>query len=231
MMSSSKQKILVVDDEESLCEIIQFNLEVEGYTVDTAYSAEEALQLDLPSYSLILLDVMMGEISGYRLARILREQPETAHIPIIFCTARDSEDDIVTGLNIGADDYIAKPFSNREVIALLKSVLRRTDNKKETNDDADVISYQTLQLNRRKKCCTIDGKEIELTKKEFEILALFLKHQGTILSRADILNQVWSNDVIVLDRTIDVNITRLRKKIGCYGNHIITRLGYGYGFE
>ena len=228
MMSSSKQKILVVDDEESLCEIIQFNLEVEGYTVDTAYSAEEALQLDLPSYSLILLDVMMGEIS---LARILREQPETAHIPIIFCTARDSEDDIVTGLNIGADDYIAKPFSTREVIARVKSVLRRTDNKKETNDDADVISYQTLQLNRRKKCCTIDGKEIELTKKEFEILALFLKHQGTILSRADILNQVWSNDVIVLDRTIDVNITRLRKKIGCYGNHIITRLGYGYGFE
>lgn len=174
---------------------------------------------------------MMGEISGYRLARILREQPETAHIPIIFCTARDSEDDIVTGLNIGADDYIAKPFSTREVIARVKSVLRRTDNKKETNDDADVISYQTLQLNRRKKCCTIDGKEIELTKKEFEILALFLKHQGTILSRADILNQVWSNDVIVLDRTIDVNITRLRKKIGCYGNHIITRLGYGYGFE
>ena len=231
MMSSSKQKILVVDDEESLCEIIQFNLEVEGYTVDTAYSAEEALQLDLPSYSLILLDVMMGEISGYRLARILREQPETAHIPIIFCTARDSEDDIVTGLNIGADYYIAKPFYTLEVIALVKFFLRLTDNNKETHDDADVISYQTLQLNRRKKCCTIDGKEIELTKKEFEILALFLKHQGTILSRADILNQVWSNDVIVLDRTIDVNITRLRKKIGCYGNHIITRLGYGYGFE
>ena len=231
MMSSSKQKILVVDDEESLCEIIQFNLEVEGYEVDVAYSAEQALGMHPERYSLILLDVMMGEISGYRLARILREQPETAHIPIIFCTARDSEDDIVTGLNIGADDYIAKPFSTREVIARVKSVLRRTDNKKETNDDADVISYQTLQLNRRKKCCTIDGKEIELTKKEFEILALFLKHQGTILSRADILNQVWSNDVIVLDRTIDVNITRLRKKIGCYGNHIITRLGYGYGFE
>ena len=231
MMSSSKQKILVVDDEESLCEIIQFNLEVEGYTVDTAYSAEEALQLNLPSYSLILLDVMMGEISGYRLARMLREKPETAHIPIIFCTARDNEDDIVTGLNIGADDYIAKPFSTREVIARVRSVLRRTDNKKEKNDEADGISYQTLQLNRRKKCCIIDGKEIELTKKEFEILALFLKHQGTILSRADILNQVWSNDVTVLDRTIDVNITRLRKKIGCYGNHIITRLGYGYGFE
>ena len=230
-METKAPHILVVDDEEDLCEILKFNLEVEGYDVDTANSAEEALQMNLTNYNLLLLDVMMGEISGYRLARILREQPETAHIPIIFCTARDSEDDIVTGLNIGADDYIAKPFSTREVIARVKSVLRRTDNKKETNDDADVISYQTLQLNRRKKCCTIDGKEIELTKKEFEILALFLKHQGTILSRADILNQVWSNDVIVLDRTIDVNITRLRKKIGCYGNHIITRLGYGYGFE
>ena len=152
-------------------------------------------------------------------------------MPIIFITAKDTENDTVTGFNLGADDYISKPFSLREVIARVKSVLRRTDNKKETNDDADVISYQTLQLNRRKKCSTNDRKEIELTKKEFEILALFLKHQGTILSRADILNQVWSNDVIVLDRTIDVNITRLRKKIGCYGNHIITRLGYGYGFE
>lgn len=229
-MSASKQKILVVDDEESLCEIIQFNLEVEGYDVDTANSAEEALRLDLTSYDLILLDVMMGEISGYRFARMLRERPETARIPIIFCTARDSEDDIVTGLNIGADDYIAKPFSTREVIARVRSVLRRTEHQEEKRDDG-TLAFETLQINRRRKCCTIDGEEVELTKKEFEILDLFLSHQGTILSRADILNQVWSNDVVVLDRTIDVNITRLRKKIGRYGNHIITRLGYGYGFE
>ena len=228
-MSASKQKILVVDDEESLCEIIQFNLEVEGYDVDTANSAEEALRLDLTSYDLILLDVMMGEISGYRFARMLRERPETARIPIIFCTARDSEDDIVTGLNIGADDYIAKPFSTREVIARVRSVLRRTEHQEEKRDDG-TLAFETLQINRRRKCCTIDGEEVELTKKEFEILDLFLSHQGTILSRADILNQVWSNDVVVLDRTIDVNITRLRKKIGRYGNHIITRLGYGYLF-
>ena len=224
-------RILVVDDEEDLCEILKFNLENEGYEVDTANSAEEAMKMDISSYHLILLDVMMGEISGFKMANILKKDKKTAKVPIIFITAKDTENDTVTGFNLGADDYISKPFSLREVIARVKSVLRRTDNKKETNDDADVISYQTLQLNRRKKCCTIDGKEIELTKKEFEILALFLKHQGTILSRADILNQVWSNDVIVLDRTIDVNITRLRKKIGCYGNHIITRLGYGYGFE
>ena len=224
-------RILVVDDEEDLCEILKFNLENEGYEVDTANSAEEAMKMDISSYHLILLDVMMGEISGFKMANILKKDKKTAKVPIIFITAKDTENDTVTGFNLGADDYISKPFSLREVIARVKSVLRRTDNKKETNDDADVISYQTLQLNRRKKCCTIDRKEIELTKKEFEILALFLKHQGTILSRADILNQVWSNDVIVLDRTIDVNITRLRKKIGCYGNHIITRLGYGYGFE
>ncbi len=224
-------RILVVDDEEDLCEILKFNLENEGYEVDTANSAEEAMKMDISSYHLILLDVMMGEISGFKMANILKKDKKTAKVPIIFITAKDTENDTVTGFNLGADDYISKPFSLREVIARVRSVLRRTDNKKETNDDADVISYQTLQVNRRKKCCTIDGKEIELTKKEFEILALFLKHQGTILSRADILNQVWSNDVIVLDRTIDVNITRLRKKIGNYGNHIITRLGYGYGFE
>ena len=230
MMSSSKQKILVVDDEESLCEIIQFNLEVEGYTVDTAYSAEEALQLDLPSYSLILLDVMMGEISGYRLARILREQPETAHIPIIFCTARDSEDDIVTGLNIGADDYIAKPFSTREVIARVKAVLRRTVTT-ETERVPERLTYQSLVIDITKKKVSIDDEEVPLTKKEFEILLLLVQNKGRVFSREDILTRIWSDEVYVLDRTIDVNITRLRKKIGEYGKCIVTRLGYGYCFE
>ena len=230
MMSSSKQKILVVDDEESLCEIIQFNLEVEGYTVDTAYSAEEALQLDLPSYSLILLDVMMGEISGYRLARILREQPETAHIPIIFCTARDSEDDIVTGLNIGADDYIAKPFSTREVIARVKAVLRRTVTT-ETERVPERLTYQSLVIDITKKKVSIDDEEVPLTKKEFEILLLLVQNKGRVFSREDILARIWSDEVYVLDRTIDVNITRLRKKIGIYGKRIVTRLGYGYCFE
>ena len=230
MMSSSKQKILVVDDEESLCEIIQFNLEVEGYTVDTAYSAEEALQLDLPSYSLILLDVMMGEISGYRLARILREQPETAHIPIIFCTARDSEDDIVTGLNIGADDYIAKPFSTREVIARVKAVLRRTATV-EAEKAPERLTYQSLVIDITKKKVSIDDEEVQLTKKEFEILLLLVQNKGRVFSREDILARIWSDEVYVLDRTIDVNITRLRKKIGEYGKCIVTRLGYGYCFE
>ena len=224
----AKHKILVVDDEESLCEILQFNLEVEGYEVDVAYSAEQALQMHPERYSLILLDVMMGEMSGFRMARILKENPATAQVPVIFCTAKDSEDDTVAGLNLGADDYIAKPFSIREVLARVRSVLRRTAGEEAGHD---TIAFEGLGMDLRRKVCTLDGKEIALTKKEFEILALLLAHRGAIFSREEILHRVWSDEVIVLDRTIDVNITRLRRKIGPYGKHIVTRLGYGYGFE
>lgn len=224
----SKYKILVVDDEESLCEILQFNLEVEGYDVDVAYSAEQALEMHPERYSLILLDVMMGEMSGFRMARVLKEKPETAHVPIIFCTAKDTEDDTVAGLNLGADDYIAKPFSIREVLARVRSVLRRTA---AGEAEHETIEFETLRLDLRRKSCTIDGEETPLTKKEFEILALLLSNRGTIFSREEILHRIWSDEVIVLDRTVDVNITRLRRKIGPYGEHIVTRLGYGYGFE
>ena len=224
----AKHKILVVDDEESLCEILQFNLEVDGYDVDVAYSAEQALGMPLEEYSLILLDVMMGEMSGFRMAHMLKAKPETARIPIIFCTARDAEDDIVTGLNLGADDYISKPFSIREVLARVRSVLRRTA---AGDPDIEKIGFEGLQMDLRRKVCTLDGKEMPLTKKEFEILALLLSNRGVIFSREEILRRIWSDEVIVLDRTVDVNITRLRRKIGPYGEHIVTRLGYGYGFE
>ncbi|MEG0789900.1 MAG: response regulator transcription factor [Alistipes sp.] len=223
-----KYKILVVDDEESLCEILQFNLEVEGYDVAVAYSAEQALKLNLSEYSLILLDVMMGEMSGFRMAQRLKADPQTATIPIIFCTAKDTEDDTVTGLNIGADDYITKPFSTREVLARVKSLLRRT--AKESAGE-EQIKYETLQLDLRRKIGTMDGEVLCLTKKEFEILALLLSHRNVIFSREEILHRVWGDRVVVLDRTIDVNITRLRKKIGRYGDLLVTRLGYGYGFE
>lgn len=219
---------MVVDDEESLCEILQFNLEVEGYEVDVAYSAEEALERDVASYDLLLLDVMMGTMSGFRMAQELKRNPATASVPIIFCTARDSEDDTVAGLNLGADDYISKPFSLREVIARVRSVLRRSTTPKSDND---IVSYLTLSLDRRSKRCTLDGNEVQLTKKEFEILVLLLSNRGRIFSREEILERVWTDEVVVLDRTIDVNITRLRKKIGQYGHNITTRLGYGYGFE
>lgn len=223
----TKHKILVVDDEESLCEILQFNLEVEGYEVDVAYSAEQALGMHPERYSLILLDVMMGEMSGFRMARLLREQPETASVPIVFCTAKDSEDDTVAGLNLGADDYIAKPFSIREVLARVRSVLRRADRLEEGKS----IVFEGLRIDLARKVCTLDGELLPLTKKEFEILALLLSSRSKIFSREEILHKVWRDQVVVLDRTIDVNITRLRRKIGPYGDHIVTRLGYGYGFE
>mgnify|MGYP000617033028 CR=1 FL=1 len=224
----AKYKILIVDDEESLCEILQFNLEVEGYEADVAYSAEQALEMHPERYSLILLDVMMGEMSGFKMARILKSNPETARVPVIFCTARDTEDDTVAGLNLGADDYIAKPFSIREVLARVRSVLRRTASPQ---TESEVIGYEGLEMDLRRKSCTVDGEEVSLTKKEFEILSLMLSHRGVIFSREEILHRVWSDEVVVLDRTIDVNITRLRRKIGRYGEHIVTRLGYGYGFE
>lgn len=232
-MTKENLKILVVDDEESLCEILQFNLEVEGFDVDVAYSAEQALEMNIQDYSLILLDVMMGTMSGFKMAQILKKRPETAFIPIIFCTAKDTEDDTVAGLMIGADDYIAKPFSVREVVARVKSVLRRTSHQIEKTELPidNVVSFEGLSVDLLSRKCFVNKREVQLTKKEMEILILFLKNKGRVLSREEILRQVWSDDVIVLDRTIDVNITRLRKKIEQYGGYIVTRQGYGYGFE
>ena len=223
-------RILVVDDEEDLCEILKFNLENEGYEVDTANSAEEALKMDISSYNLLLLEVMMGEISGFKMANMLKKDKKTAHVPIIFITAKDTENDTVTGFNLGADDYISKPFSLREVIARVKAVLRRTATV-ETEKAPEQITYQTLTIDITKKKVSIDDEEIALTKKEFEILFLLLQNKGRVFSREDILARIWSDEVYVLDRTIDVNITRLRKKIGIYGKRIVTRLGYGYCFE
>ena len=223
-------RILVVDDEEDLCEILQFNLETEGYQVDVAYSAEEALKKDISEYNLLLLDVMMGEMSGFKMARALRENPATASTPIIFLTAKDSETDRLTGFNIGADDYISKPFSIREVLARVKAVIRRVENKK-TVVAVEQLTYETLVMFLGNKKVLLDGVEIPFTKKEYEILRLFLENKNRVFSRDEMLTRVWSDEVIVLDRTIDVNITRLRKKIGPYGKNIVTRLGYGYCFE
>lgn len=220
-------KILVVDDEEDLCEILKFNLEIEGYDVDTANSAEEALQMNLANYNLLLLDVMMGEINGFKMASLLRKDEKLKHIPIIFLTAKDTEDDKLMGFNIGADDYISKPFSIREVIARVKAVLRRMTEK----EPPKILQFEKLHIDPIKKRAFIDNEELPLTKKEFEILSLLLSHPGQVFSREEILSKIWTDEVYVLDRTIDVNITRLRKKIGAYGKHIVTRLGYGYCFE
>ena len=224
------ERILIVDDEETLCEVLKINLENEGYDVDTALSAEEALKMDIRQYSLILLDIMMGEISGIRFARMLKSDVSTADIPIIFCTARDSEDDMVKGLNLGADDYITKPYTVRNVIARVKSVLRRTSGHK-VADNPNKLVVDNLILDLDLKTCSVDGVEVKLTKKEFDLLAFLISNKGKICSRDQILTNVWSDEVIVLDRTIDVNITRIRQKIGSYGSCIITRSGFGYGFR
>lgn len=230
-------KILVVDDEQDLCEILQFNLENEGYEVLTANSAEEALALPLAQFSLILLDVMMGEISGFQMARLIRDNPATAHIPIIFITALDSEDNTVKGLNIGADDYITKPLGMREVKARVKAVLRRSADRPIAQGTApkpvaiNEIRYESILLNIDAKSASVDGQNLSLTKLEFELLMLFLQNPNKVFSREDLIVRCWPNDVYVLDRTVDVNITRLRKKIGRYGSNIKTRIGYGYCFS
>ena len=228
-------RILIVDDEETLCEVLKLNLENEGYDVDTAFSAEQALGYNLKEYSLILLDIMMGEISGIKMAKMLKADVATADIPIIFCTARDTEDDMVMGLNLGADDYIMKPYTVRNVIARVKSVLRRTAIHKNNNNTPTEKTNQFvvdgLCLDLEFKRCTVDGEEVKLARKEFELLAYLVSHRGKICSREQILSRVWSDEVVVLDRTIDVNITRLRSKIGAYGSYIVTRSGFGYGFR
>ncbi len=226
-----KKKILVVDDEEALCDGLGFNLEAEGYHVDTAYSAEEALARDLAAYDLILLDIMMGEISGIQLARIMKSNPATASVPIIFCTAKDTEEDMIAGLDLGADDYIMKPYSLKAVLARVRAVLRRTAVPVAyTKSDSNFVSYKGLVLSAKNRTCMVDGTEVKMPKKEFEILLKLLSNRGQVFTRAELLNEIWPDEVVVLDRVVDVNITRIRQKVGIYGKNIVTRSGYGYGF-
>lgn len=216
-------RILVVDDEEDICAILKFNLSKEGYKVVTANSAEEALTLDIASFNLLLLDVMMGGMSGFELTHRLKADPATAGVPVIFITARDTEDDAVEGLDIGADDYISKPFSIREVVSRVKAVLRRTA--------AIPDASKGIFIDDEKKVVTVDGAAVALTRIEYEIFKLLFTNKGKVFPREDILSKVWPDDVIVTDRTVDVNITRLRKKIGEYGNRIVSRHGFGYLYE
>lgn len=225
------KKILVVDDEETLCDVLSFNLETEGYEVSAVYSAEEALTHNLSDYDLVLLDIMMGEISGIQLARIIKGNPATASVPIIFCTAKDTEEDMIKGLDLGADDYIMKPYSLKAVLARIRTVLRRTASHMPAGQEAnDEVAYRGLVLSRRNRTCRVDGTEVKMPKKEFEILLKLLSNVGQVFSREDLLKEIWTNEVVVLDRVVDVNITRIRQKIGRYGKNIVTRSGYGYGF-
>lgn len=223
-----RTKILVVDDEEDLCEILQFNLESEGYAVDIANSAEQALKIISDDHRLILLDVMMEGMSGFKMAEKVRRDLHLT-VPIIFLTAKDTENDMLTGFSIGGDDYIAKPFSIKEVGARVKAVLKRTGITGAATIQEIVIGE--LNINTETKNITLKGQPILLTKKEFEILCIMAKSPNRIFSREDILGRVWEDDGYVLERTVDVHITRLRKKLGEFGKHIANRSGYGYCLE
>lgn len=228
-MGNQSYNILIVDDETDISEILKFNLENDGYEVTTVPSAEEAMALGIAKFDLLLLDVMMEGMSGFDLARLIKANAATSNIPIIFLTALDSEEDTVNGFNIGADDYISKPFSMREVMMRVRAVLKRTADRKDMPDSH--LQYQGLLIDTDRKTVSVDGTPISLTKTEYELLRLLLEHRGRVFSRQELIARVWPSDVMVLDRTVDVNITRMRKKIGVYAGHVVTRLGFGYIFE
>lgn len=227
-MDIKEKKILIVDDEEDLCEILQYNLGNEGYITEVAHSAEEALKRPLADFDLILLDVMMGSMSGFKMADKLRKELNI-NVPIIFLTAKDTENDILTGFSLGADDYVAKPFSINELTARVKAILKRS--QKDKIRSQSVLKFGDIELDTVKKRVIIHDERAELTKKEYEILKLLLENQTTVFSREDILEKVWGNEVIVTDRTVDVNITRLRTKLGICGQYLKNKTGFGYYFE
>ena len=219
-----EERILVVDDEKDICDILQFNLENEGYKVDLANSGEEALSILTDKHDLIILDVMMGGISGFKMAEKLRKEEKS--VPIIFLTAKNTENDMLTGFSLGGDDYMSKPFSVKELIARVKSVLKRARlNRKEPQA---LWQYEGLTVDILNNRVTIDDVEVSLTKKEFEILSLLSQTSPNVYTRSEIFSQVWGDNEFVLDRTVDVHITRLRKKLGEYSSIIVNRSGFGY---
>lgn len=246
-------KILVIDDEEPITEILRFNLEKEGYEVDCAFSAEEALSMDLNPYDFFIVDIMMDKLTGFDFARRIKKIPALESKPLVFCSVLNGEDEIVKGLNIGSDDYITKPFQIAPMMAKIKAILRRTvqqpahlhavPNIQPTGlptvvepatiphkHEPDVV-FHGLRINRDEKTCYINGQQLKLTKTEYEILLFFLKHMNKIYSREEILHHVWGDKSNVTSRSVDTNITRLRNKLGDYKTNIVTRTGFGYGFQ
>ena len=224
-----EKKILVVDDEAGIREIIQFNLENAGFEVDCASSAEEALEKLGQEHCLILLDVMMSGMSGFRMAEVLRKEKNN-QIPIIFLTAKTDQNDLLTGFSAGGDDYIPKPFSINEVIARVRAVLKRTERTVESNS-SDMIEAGAVRIDVSRKLVYVEGESVVFSKKEFEVLTLLASHSGQIYSREDIINELWKDAPYVLDRTVDVHIARIRSKLGNCKNYIVNRTGFGYIFN
>ena len=232
-----KKRILVVDDERDLCDILRFNLTSAGYLADVSYSAEDALRAihhpQSPAYNdydLLLLDVMMPGMSGFELAERLKADKQTMNIPIIFLTAKDAEADMLQGFALGADDYVAKPFSVREVLARVRAVLNRTADYTSQSMTDRLFVYEGLVIDTESKGATIDGRPVSLTRTEYELLRLLLEHPGKVFSRQQLLDRIWPREVIVTERTVDVNIARLRKKLNRYGTCLVSRTGFGYSF-
>ena len=238
----AKQRILIVDDEEDICMILSYSLQKAGYEVLVAQSAEEALanyELRIKNYEvdLILLDIMMGEMSGLEMARILNQEPGTKSQdksvpPIIFLTALSDEDTVLQGFKLGADDYISKPFRIAEVLARVAAVLRRTEVMRLSGDQAirqenddNCIVFEGIVVNKADMSLKVDGEAVVMTRKEIELLCYLLTHRGQILSREHLLQNVWDSNGFVLERTVDVHITHLRKKLGQYGKRIVTKIG------
>ena len=224
------KRILVVDDERDLCEILVYNLNATGYHTDVAHSAEDAMKLQLTDYDLILLDIMMGKMSGFQFAEMLKSEKTTAKIPIIFLTVKNTEDDTLQGFDLGADDYITKPFSTRELIARVKAVLKRTE-QETANVEEEIYSYKGLVVNTTNNIVTVDNKDVRLTRTEYKLLLVLLKNKGAVFSRQQLIVEAWPENAVVSDRAVDVNITRMRKKIGKYSTFIVTRQGFGYCFS
>lgn len=225
------RRILIVDDEVDIRDILQFNLENSGFNVDSASSAEEALEMLTPDHALILLDVMMHGMSGFQMAQLLRTEKNN-QIPIIFLTAKDTQEDLLTGFSSGADDYIPKPFSIHEVIARVTAVLRRTAVLQEKSaPQSSVVKVGKVEIDQDKKSVIVDGTPVQFSKKEFEILNLLATNQGRIFSREDLINELWKDAPYVLDRTVDVHIARIRSKLGICKAYLTNRSGYGYTFN
>ncbi len=223
------EKILIVDDDKNICEILEFNLKNEGFEIECAFSAEEALKKLSNQFTLILLDVMMGGMSGYKMAEKLRM--EGNQIPIIFLTAKDTENDMLTGFSVGGDDYISKPFSIKEVIARIKAINKRLNKTSAENKTSRKLIFDDIVIDLEVKELSIKGEKIILTKTEFEILALLAERTERVFSREEIIDSVWKETPFITERTVDVHITRLRKKMGDYASIITNRTGYGYRFN
>lgn len=222
-----QKKILVVDDERDLCDILLYNLRSAGYRAEAAYSAEEALAGAIGGCDLLLLDVMLPGMSGFELARRLKGEAPTARVPIIFLTARDAEADTLEGFSLGADDYVAKPFSVREVLARVRAVLGRTA----ANAAASPVACGGLSVDSAAKSISADGTPLALTRTEYDLLRLLMEHPGRFFSRQQLIEAVWPHDVVVTERTVDVNIARLRKKLNGYAACLTSRTGFGYSFD